>query len=224
MKLYRHSLLPVAATASVALLLWACGDDKPESGTPLLQDIAEYCSQNASAASFAIYRENAPDVFLTAPGAHIDESRIKPGESLLITYTAQSGGPDRSGDIALRSYNAINNGVMTAGNIADYPDWDRDEVYLVSIWRAGDKIDMRCRLPYDTSPRRFMLLIDESTATADVPDLYVVHELKEPVESFDRNYYAAFDIAELWSQPACAGVTVHVANSNLPQRSFTFMK
>lgn len=215
---------PYSYFAVMAMMAVSCSDDKPTSGTPVLQDIAEFCSQNPSAASFAIYRDNAPDVLLTAPGAHIDENRIKPGESLLITYIPQSGEANRSGDITLRSYYAINNGGMTIGKIADFPHWDRDQVFLISIWRAGDKIDLRCRLPYDTSPRRFMMLLDEATADNEIPDLYVVHELKEPVESFDRNYYAAFDIGELWSQPSCRGVTVHVANSNLPQRSFTFMK
>lgn len=220
MKWFKLSALPVAGI----IALTSCGDDKPESGTAVLQDIAEFSTQTPTAAHFGIYRENAPDVLLTATGVSIDESRVKPGESLLITYIPESGQANRSGEISLLSYYAINNSAMTAGDIADYPDWDRDEVYLISIWRAGDKIDMRCRLTYDANPRRFMLMLDQSTASNETPDLYLVHELASPVESFDRNYYAAFDISELWAQPTCRGVTVHVANSNLPQRSFTFMK
>lgn len=214
----------VPVLSAVLLLTASCGDDGPSSGTPVLQDIAEFMSQDGSAALFAIYREDAPDVLLTAPGARIDENRVKPGESLLITYITESGQPYRSGEITLRSYYAINNSEVVAGDIADYPQWDRDRVWVTSMWRAGGKINMRCRLPYDTTPRRFMMLLDAATASAAVPDLYVVHELAAPVESFDRNYYAAFDMGELWSSPSCLGVTVHVANSNLTQESFTFMK
>lgn len=220
MRWFKLSAIP----AAYLMVLSSCGEDKPDKGTAVLQDIAEFSSQTSAAAHFGIYRENAPDVLLTAPGAHIDESRVKQGESLLITYIPESGQANRSGEISLLSYHAINNSSMTTGDIADFPAWDRDQVYLISIWRAGEKIDMRCRLTYDTTPRRFMLMLDQSTASNDIPDLYVVHELSQPVESFDRNYYAAFDIREIWSQPSCRGVTVHIANSNLPQRRFTFMK
>lgn len=214
------------ATLAIALIAAGCNDnDDPGPQTPVIQNIAELTASSDDGAEFAIYREGAPDIFLSARNARIDPSRVKTGESLMISYTMADGGDtNRSGDINLRAYYAINNGTLVKGDIADFPDWSRDEVYLISIWRAGDKIDLRCRLTYDSNPRTFMLLLDEATASNAVPDLYLVHQLDHPVESFDRNYYAAFDISSLWDLASCQGVTIHVANSNLPQNEYRFMK
>lgn len=223
MKSYKFRTAPIIA---IAVITTGCmDDDDPGPQTPLISDIAELTASTPSGSAFAIYRENAPDIILNAPGAQVDLSRIKIGESLMVTYTMADGSDaGRSGDINLRSYYAINNSALAKGDIADFPDWDRDEVYLISIWRAGNKIDLRCRLTYDPTPRKFIMFLDESTADNPVPDLYLVHQLKQPVESFDRNYYAAFDISDLWEQTTCEGVTVHIANSNLPQQEFRFMK
>ncbi len=210
----------------IAMIATGCGDDDdPGPQTPVISDIVELTASTPSGSTFAIYREKSPDIILNAPGAQVDLSRIKIGESLLATYTMADGGDaGRSGDINLRSYYAINNSTLVKGDIADFPEWDKDEVYLISIWRAGNKIDLRCKLTYDPSPRTFMMLLDESTAGNPVPDLYLVHQLQQPVESFDRNYYAAFDIDSLWEQTTCEGVTIHIANRNLPQREYRFLK
>lgn len=204
----------------------ACADnDDPGPQTPIISDIVQLTASTPSATQFAIYRENAPDIILNAIDARIDPSRVKISESLMINYTMADGSEtSRSGDINLRAYYAINNSPLQRGDISQFPDWDKDEVYLVSIWRAGDKIDLRCRLPYDTNPRTFTLLLDQSTADEPIPDLYLVHQLQKPVESFDRNYYASFDISDLWQQTTCRGVTIHIANSNLPQRQYRFTK
>lgn len=217
-----------AATHALVIALIATGcndDDDPGPRTPVISDIAELTASTPSGSAFAIYRENAPDIMLNAPGAQVDISRIKIGESLMVTYTMADGGEaGRSGDINLHSYYAINNSTLIKGDIADFPDWNKEEVYLISIWRAGNKIDLRCRLTYDPAPRTFIMLLDESTAGNPVPDLYLVHQLQQPVESFDRNYYAAFDMGDLWEQTTCEGVAVHIANSNLQQQVYRFMK
>lgn len=215
-----------ATITLVSVTLAACADDNdPGTQTPIINDIVQLTASTPSGSEFAIYRENAPDIILNAIGAKIDPSRVKIGESLMITYTMADGSEVlRSGDINLHSYYAINNSPLIRGDIAQFPDWDKDEVYLISIWRAGDKIDLRCRLTYDTNPRTFTLLLDQSTADEPIPDLYLVHQLQKPVESFDRNYYASFDISDLWKQATCEGVTVHIANSNLPQREYRFTK
>ncbi len=216
------------ATPAIVIAMVATGcadDDDPGPQTPVISDIVELTASTPSGSTFAIYREKAPDIILNAPGARVDLSRVKIGESLLATYTMADGGEaGRSGDINLRSYYAINNSTLVKGDIADFPEWDKEEVYLISIWRAGNKIDLRCKLTYDPTPRTFIMLLDESTAGNPVPDLYLVHQLQQPVESFDRNYYAAFDIDSLWAQTTCEGVTVHIANRNLPQREYQFLK
>lgn len=217
---------PATPAIVIAMIATGCGDDDdPGPQTPIISDIVELTAATPTGSTFAIYREKAPDIILNAPGAQVDLSRVKIGESLMATYTMADGGESgRSGDINLRSYYAINNSTLAEGDIADFPDWDKEKVYLISIWRAGNKIDLRCKLAYDPTPRTFIMLLDESTAGNPVPDLYLVHQLQQPVESFYRTYYAAFDIGSLWEQSTCEGVTVHVANSNLPQQEYRFLK
>ena len=103
--------------------------------------------------------------------------------------------------------------------------WDADPVELWSIWRGGPRIFMRLSLPYSTEPRKFSLVLDPATEHEAVPTLLLWHERATDTPTFDRRYYAAFDIAPLWEDAAVKGVRVRVANSlNPSQCEFTFMK
>lgn len=99
----------------------------------------------------------------------------------------------------------------SAGDILQ--GWDADPVNLMACWRGGHKIYMRLKLQYSADPRRFALIVDPETADTPNPELYLYHSRPVDNPSFDRQYYAAFDISPLWEDEAVSTVTVHIATS-----------
>ena len=75
---------------------------------------------------------------------------------------------------------------------------------------------MQLNLPYSTEPRQFSLVIDDATATDEVPQAYLYHRRNDTSPNFSRRYYAAFDVSELWKVQTCRALEIHVANSNNP--------
>ncbi len=199
--------------------LTGCQEGDPGEQTPTLYNIVELEASSDTGSSMVLKHGDSEPVYMTT-ATKFDATVIVAGDCFFLGYQVlQEGNPQQVKTI---TYSQINNSQVQVDQIGKYLTWDKDEVYLMAIWRAGDKIIVRCRLPYDDNPRRFFMLADESTLSSPYPDLYLVHEL--PIghtATYDRQYYAAFDASEIFSFDTCEGVTVHVANSNLvDQRTF----
>lgn len=200
--------------------LAGCQDGDPGEQTPTLYDIVELVASSDAGSSMVLQHGDAEPVYMTT-STRFDNQLIVAGDCFFLGYQVlQEGNPQQ---VKTVTYSQINNSAVVVDSLDEYPEWDDDEVYLMAIWRAGDKIVVRCRLPYDDNPRKFFMLADESTLSSPYPDLYLVHELPlSHTDTYLRQYYAAFDAAEILALDTCRGVTVHVANSNLvDQRAFT---
>lgn len=211
-------------TAALCLTLMpACSDNDDYADTPrpvTLYDVVELTSSNSSAATFTLWRPDATTpVTLTARNPSVDLSGLKAGESLLLGYTPSDGQAYTSGDITVTGFGTVNNGVLQKAAPDKLAGWDADPVYLMSLWRAGDKICMRVRLTYDNEPRYFALVGDETTAGDPYPTAYLYHRRRDDRPNFSRQYYAAFDVSALWNTPTCRGLHIRVCNSNIPAMS-----
>lgn len=205
--------------AALALAVTACQDSDPGEQTPTVYDIVELEASGDSGSSMVLRHGDSEPVYMTT-STLFDNQIIAPGDCFFIGYQVlQEGNPQQVKTI---TYSQINNSKVQVESLDKYPGWDQDEVYLLAIWRAGDKIVVRCRLPYDDNPRAFFLLADTTTLSAPYPDLYLVHQLPtNHTDTYLRQYYAAFDASQILALDTCQGVTVHIANSNLvDQRIF----
>ena len=110
----------------------------------------------------------------------------------------------------------MNNIILGKSSHENLEWWDSYHVYLKSMGRAGNKICVRVRLTYDTNPRLFALVADETTADDPYPTAYLYHRRRSDTTNFSRQYYAAFDVSALWATPGCQGLKVRVCNSNIP--------
>lgn len=189
-----------------------------------LWDIVTFDGNIDGYARFSFRQVNdTPIVNLTAQGElHSDD--LTDGQRLYIMYIPENGLPYTSGNITLRGASFINNGPVVEEPMDKMPDWARDGVYVYSMWRSGQYINLHCRLTYDTEPRIFRLTVDPETIGEEYPDLYVHHEMAAPVNNHDKGYYASWDMSAVWSLPSTRGVRVHVANTNLPVTTFSFDK
>jgi len=223
-----RALVTLAAALTAALLTTACINEDTVDGpvAMTLTDVVTF-EGNTSADAGAVFTfrkaDDSPLITLTADAA-VNNERVSPGTRLLVSYTPASGHAYTSGDVTLRGWQMINNGSVTTGDIQDYPEWNRDKVYLYSIWRDGTYINFHARMVYSTTPRTFRFMAAEATLDNTYPEIYLLHQLPEPTTSHDRHYYASFDIAPVWNRPTCRGVRIIVANSNLRQEVFIFDK
>jgi|InofroStandDraft_1065614.scaffolds.fasta_scaffold00179_61 hypothetical protein len=210
-------------TAPLLLLIASCagkGSDEPHPAT--LYDICEVSQADPAApAILHLYRPDADlPVILTAQPGALGATPPDPGTSILAAYTPDDGRPYTSGPVTLHRWSTINNlPLQEAKDSEELQGWDTDPVWLLSAWRAGNKICMRLRLGYDTSPRRFALLLDPETASDPIPTAYLYHLRPTAAPTFDRQYYVAFDITPLWALPSTQGLRIRLANSASPSLS-----
>lgn len=216
-------LLPLLPAMTLAVALAGCGDDAPYSDTATLYDIVTYEGSAHGVARFAMRASNdSPLLTFTATGVDVDPD-IGEGDRMLLGYIPASGRPYTSGEVSVVSTGAINNVPLKEDAIADIR-WDADPIYLNSIWRTGCYINVYCRVSYSAKPRLLSIVADRETLGDPVPQLYLVHDLLGEPDSYTRRAYLSVDISGVWQLEGCRGVTVHVADSNLPKMEYTFMK
>ncbi len=203
---------------TLAVLLAGCADQSdPGLQQVTLYDVVELAANGDSGSQFTLYHGDTP-IALTSTSRISD--KVEVGQSLLIAYIPESGEAYTPGPINLRGAYAITNSQLVVEDASEIAGWDGDPVYLMSIWRAGAKINVRCKLPVSESTRRLALVADEATMGAAVPQLYLAHDLPDDTPTFDGQYYISFDISELAENPNYTGVDVHVNNSNLTTSLF----
>ncbi len=206
-------------------LTTSCSDDESYNDHATLYDIVTFEGNTDSGAQFTLLRQDdAPAVSLLARGTKVDTETIEPEKRVFIGYIPASGEPYTSGDITLTGASAINNDVLRISSLDSIPAWDSDPIYLNSIWRTGNFINIYCRVSYSDEKRAFILMVDRATRDDAIPQLYLVHNLLGEPQSFTRRAYLSVDISSLWSETSCHGVTVHLNDSNLPQNTYTFYK
>lgn len=160
---------------------------------------------------------DGPSVLLHASAA-IDSSRALPGQRVLIAYT----GPDAQGRIGLRGMGTVFNDTLIALSGRTITRLDVDPVWLLSMWRTGEYVNVRARLENSDKPRVWALTVDSATLSDAVPRLALVHRLPKGV-SADSTWmsmtYSSFNIGWLWNRPGVDAVEIEVRNSNMPGKS-----
>lgn len=204
------------------MLTSGCSDQGQEEPHPAtLYDLMEVASVDASGHVQLHLYGNDADIPQVMSGQLPADGRALPvaGTSILVAYLPQGGGEVTP--IAIENWSRINNSTVVVPdedseekNKDVLAGWDTDPVGLRAIWRGGSKIYMRMLLPYDSAPRRFALVQDPATAGSAVADLYLYHRRTGQGSTFDRQYYAAFDLSPLLEQPEVEEVRVFIANND----------
>lgn len=210
------------ALVVVSAALAGCGRDGVDG--PVDMDFTEIATYEGNRDGHAVFTfrkvDDSPLVTLTASSAMPGE--LEQGTRVLINYTIPGNQPYTSGSISLRGAARITQSPV----IMDDPEvlrlWGIDPLWLYSMWRSGDYINLLVRLTYTSEPRVFGLVLDPSTSSMEYPMLYVAHIISEEVDYHDREYYASFDISAVRSMPGVKGVRIGVNDTNMGQQIFTF--
>lgn len=214
--------LSLILSLAVMPALLSCSDDDTYSDEAFLSDIVTVESTGEEGSCFTFRRYgDSPLVTLTAPGFQLDGKYV--GKRVLLRYYPESGLPYTDGDIRPLAVSPVNCDTTVIRPVERY-DWNADAVFLNSIWRSGNYINVHLRAVYSDKPRYFSLMVDSLTLTDAVPRVYLVHNALGAPDSYMKEEYASFDITNVWSQGSCDGIEVHVNDSNLKKEIYTFNK
>lgn len=209
----------------IAALFAACSDDGPYSERAALYDLVTFDGNLSQGATFSFQRrDDSPVITLTAKGVTLATDQVKQNERLLIGYYPESGEAYRSDNIQLIGVTKVNQDTLRYSPAEEIAGWDKDPVYLNSVWRSGKYLNMYMRVEYSSEGRLFRLVADESTLESEFPQLYLMHDLYDAPEKFTRRAYVSFDISSLWEKPEHKGIILHINDSNLETEIYTFTK
>lgn len=211
MKLLSYKLIHPAAALCAVLLLAACADDDVADRQPVLQNIVQYDGIAEGRTLFTYYAPGSgtPEV-LTARGEYIFGD-IEEGEALLLTYTADA---TATGYIYVNSGRKINNLVLLQSEPEGLEGWDSEGVYLLSAWRAGNRLNMRLNLTYDSAPRRFAIIVDKTTIDSPWSVAYLFHRRGNETPNFAREYYVSCPLTPLFDRDGIEGLRLRLLDTN----------
>ncbi len=208
--------------AATALFATACGSDSDYSDQALLSEIVTVESTGDDGTRFSFRRYgDSPLIIIEDKSLSIKEEYV--GSRMLLRYYLASGEAYAPGDIRAIGLAAINNDTTVVRPVERY-GWDADAVYLNAIWRSGEYINIHLRAVYSDTPRYFCLMVDSLTMDDAVPQVYLVHNTLGAPDNYMSEFYSSVDISNVWNQPGCRGIEVHVNDSNLKKDIYTFNK
>lgn len=220
MKTYRLLILTL-----LAIITTSCGDDIPYNDRAALYDIVTFDGAGEDGAMFSFRQINdSPIIHLVAHGITLDEKIAHKGQRLLIGYYPISGNAYVSDQIELIGYSQVNQNEVVITPSDKIANWDKNPIWLNSIWRSGTFLNLNLRADQSGSSRRFELIADQSTINEPMPHLYIAHDLLGSPENYSRQIYASFDLSSVWNLNSCKGVIIHINDSNLEQDTYTFTK
>lgn len=203
----------------------ACGDNGPYNDQATLYDIVTFDGNSPAGAKFSFCQyDDSPQINLLAPGISIEANDIIPGKRLLIGYCPTSGVPYQSGDITLEAYSPINQDTVKIVPHNKVNGWDTHAIYLNSVWRAGQYLNLHLLLDHADEPRRFEMIADQSTINDEMPHLYLAHDMHNCPENYTRRTYASFDLRPIWQLGTCRGIIVHINDRNHKNKVYTYLK
>lgn len=217
-----------AAAFAVLTLATGCSDNEgPYSSEFESYDIVQLTANGTDATVFTMYRPDNDEPIIYTDSRNLKLGDLEIGDRLLLGYVTE-GKPYVSGPIRAVAYSLIQNDDLTVyDQPSDVPATSQVEgIYIYSVWRMGRFINVHGKTVYSDDDTNLALGVvrDDVEAQSGMLQLYLTYTMERPVENFRRDFYASFDIGEVWLQPWCNGVTVNVNNTNLPVNQFQFNK
>ena len=214
----------------VAILLASCTKNEDYADKFVSYDIVQLVSASNTGTTFSLYLPDSDSeiIYNDTRGAVIDTGKVAIGERLFLGYIPASQ-PYVSGFITATGYTPITNDTLYVNTETpvDSTNWNANGIYIHSIWRMGNFINVHGKLTYTDAGSRLRLAVDKSAldTTPAVTSVYLIYYMEKPVANFEREFYASFNISSVWNSTWCAGIEVNVANTNLTNKNkFYFSK
>ncbi len=206
----------------MAASLYSCSDED-YNDRALLSEIVTVAKNTSEGAEFEFIRyDDSPAIMLIARGINVNDEII--GRRMLLRYyNVEENTSASSREIEIAALSVINNDTVHVAGI-DTIAWNATPIYLNSIWRTGQYINIHLRVVYTETARLFNLTVDSATIDNAVPQLYMCHDIFDAPDNYMFETYGSYDISKIWNRPTCSGIDIHINDSNLNKDIYSFKK
>lgn len=205
----------------MTVAICSCSDDD-YNDRALLSEIVTATRNTPDGIEFQYRRYgDSPLITLTADGFSVKDEFI--GKRMLLRYYNKSEIETSPRKIEIAALSAINNDTARIADI-DTIAWNATPIYLNSIWRSGQYINVHLKVMYSATARLFNLTADSATIDSDIPQLYMCHNTFSAPDNYMFETYSSYDISNIWNRPTCKGIDIHVNDSNLKTDTYSFKK
>lgn len=207
---FLHLASSVLLLAS-CILLAGCGDeDIDRRYTDYRTDIVTYLGNDGTGARFELLRRD--DSVSVTLLSNVTLDKVKDGQRVLLRYDWA----DRNDQGDTRRILAYGVGTIVSDSLRytirplDEYFGQMEPVKLMSIWRTGDYVNLRCQAEYTGKSRHFYLLLDSATWRADTVHCYLVNNTHGDTTYHWREAYASFYVGGIWKRDACRTMRIHI--------------
>jgi len=196
---------------AICILLVCCGDeDIARRYTDYRTDIVTYLGDDANGARFELLRRDDSTSVVLQSDVKLD--KVKVGQRVLLRYDWA----DRNGQGDSRRILAYGVGTIVSDSLRytvrplDHYLGQMEPVKLLSLWRTGDYVNLRCQAEYTGKSRYFYLLLDSATWRADTVHCYLVNNTHGDTTYHWREAYASFYVGGVWNRATCRTMRIHI--------------
>lgn len=219
-----NEAIAALALATVAAAAWSCRDsDDKGPADQLCENVVTFTGNGDGQAWFEYQTlDDSPVIKLSVRGS-LDIEKVGIGTRLLMRYALPPGvNPAEGGLIERYSLQRVLADTVT---LADKAPADPGQLYLTTIQRSGEYLDIRAQMPY-ASGRSISLIADTLHTAADgITEAYITAVNPSADSAYMAAATASIWLGPLWRRPGLKGVRVHINNINNPYRdSFTFLR
>lgn len=159
------------------------------------------CHQENGATYFTYQTTDSAPMDTLCPVGAVDESKTGEGERVLLQFRPIEEWSKTRKQIEILALSSIHFDtlrVVSHEKMAELPD---DTLYLQSVWKTGDFLNLRYRIDYHSRPHSIMLVADESTLEGDTLKVELRHSRNDDPEGHWSNLYSSFNISGYRNRP-----------------------
>ena len=205
--------------ALLLLLTTACEQEEDIYGI-FYADIVT-CHRNNSGTYFTHQATDSAPLDTLYPVGTVNEAKTGEGVRVLLQYRPVETLGENRQRVEIQALSSIHFDTLrlvSHEQMAQLPD---DTLYLQSIWKTGDFLNLRYRIDYHSQPHSIMLVADESTLEGDTLKVELRHSRNDDPEGHWTNLYSSFNIEGYRNRPYTT-LQVYVNQVNFNYKYYYF--
>ncbi len=189
-------IIPLLATLFVA-----CDKEEDIYGI-LYADMVTAHTPKDKEAYFTYQPNDASVVDTLYPQPALSPGEVKDGVRMLLQYRPIEQLAEHRQRIEVQVLSAIHFDTLKAVSQEFLDKFPNDTLYLQSVWKTGDFLNVRYRVEYNNSPHSILLLTDKSElSSGDTLKLQLRHSRNDDPVGHWRSTYSSFNISAYRNHP-----------------------
>ncbi len=196
----RCTLLYLLIITLLPVLLAACNNEKDMYGELYLDVVTVHKSEQQTP-YFTRQANDASPVETLYPVPALSSQNVAEGERMLLQYHPIEQLSNHQQRIKIQSLSPIHFDTLKIVSREVIDKLPNDTLYLQSVWKTGDFLNLRYRIEYNSKPHSIFLVADESELSGDTLKLQLRHSRNNDPMGHWRNLYSSFNIAAYRNHP-----------------------